>query len=92
MCKIISKYVEVCHEPIGLTPKRGIQHEIQLQQDVPLPNIGMYRMSLMQSEEIKKKIQDFVGRGINGPNTSPCGSPIVLVPKKDGYWRMCINY
>jgi hypothetical protein len=25
-------------------------------------------------------------------STSPCGSTIIIVPKKDGTWRMCINY
>ena len=33
-----------------------------------------------------------VEKGVICPSTSPCGSPIVLVPKKDGTWRMCINY
>ena len=57
-----------------------------------LPNIGMYQMFVMQSEEIKKQIHDLVGRGFIKPSTSTCGSPIVLVPKKDGSWRMCIEY
>jgi hypothetical protein len=34
-------------EPDGLPPKREIQHEIHLQKDSPLPNVGMYRMSVV---------------------------------------------
>jgi hypothetical protein len=26
------------------------------------------------------------------PNTSPYGSPIILVPNKDGTWRMCVDF
>ena len=43
---IVNQYDEMFQEPKGLSPKRGIQHEIQLQQDCPLPNIGMYRIFL----------------------------------------------
>jgi hypothetical protein len=75
-----------------LPPKRGIQHEIQLQQDFPLPKIGMYRMSVMENVEIKKKIQELLEKGVIMPRTLPCGSPIVLVPKKDGTWHMCIYF
>ena len=78
-------------EPNRLPPKRRIQHEIQLLHDVPLPNIGMHRMSIMESLEIKNKIQEFFNKGIIHPSTSPCGSPIFLVPKKDETWRMCID-
>ena len=41
---VVDAHHEMFQEPIGLPPKREIQHEIQLQQDFPLPNIGMYHM------------------------------------------------
>ena len=79
-------------EPTSLPPKREIQHEIQLHQDCPLPNIGMYHMSIMENAEIKRKIKDLLDKGFIRPITSPCGSPIVLIPKKDGTWHMCVDF
>ena len=75
-----------------MPPKREIQHEIHLQQDAPLPNVGMYRLSIVEMAEIKKQVQDLLDQGVIRPSSSPCGSPIVLVMKKDGTWRMCVDY
>ena len=33
--EVVNQYDEMFKEPKGLPPKRGIQHEIQLQQDCP---------------------------------------------------------
>jgi len=49
LVKIVSKYDELFQEPIGLPPKREVEHEIYLQQDAPLPNIGMYRSSIIEN-------------------------------------------
>jgi hypothetical protein len=84
--EVVNQYDDMFKESKGLPPKRGIQHEIQLQQYCPLPNIGMYRMSVMKNVEIKKQIQEFIYKGVIMPITSPCGSPIVLVPNKG--WDM----
>ena len=51
---IVSEYDVLFQEPQGLPPKKGIVHDIILQQDVPLPNIGMYRLFALESVEIKK--------------------------------------
>ena len=92
MYEVVNTYDEIFREPKGLPPKRGIQHDIQLQEDCPLPNIGMYKMSVMKNAEIKIQIQDFLDKGMIKPSTSPCGSPIVLVPKKYGTWHMCVDF
>lgn len=46
----------------------------------------------MESARIKNKIQNLLDKGIIRPSYSPCGSHIVLVPKKDGTWRMCVDF
>ena len=46
----------------------------------------------MESMEINKQIQEFLNKGIIHPSTSPCGLPIVLVPKKDETWHMCVDF
>ena len=44
---VFDAHHEMFQGPIGLPPKREIQHEIQFQQDFPLPNIGMYCRNYM---------------------------------------------
>eukprot|EP00253_Pinus_taeda_P030229 PITA_30229 len=90
--KVVSEYDILFKEPKGLPPKKEILHDIILQQDAPLPNIGMYRMFDLENAEIKKQVKELLEKGFIRPSTSPCGSPIVLVRKKDGSWRMCIDY
>ena len=92
LVKVISNYDIMFQEPKGLPPKREIEHEIYLQQDAPLPNIGMYMLSALENAKIKKQVQELLYQGFIQPSTSPCRSPIVLVQKKDGSWRMCIDF
>jgi hypothetical protein len=63
-----------------------------LQKDVPLPNIGMHRLSILENVEIKKQVQDLIEQGVIIPSASPCGSPIIMVPKKYGTWHMFMDF
>ena len=44
----------------------------------------MYRMPILESLEIKKQVQELLDKDVIHPSTLPHGSPIFLVPKKDG--------
>ena len=92
LVKIVDYYKELFKEPKYLPPKRDIQHEIQLQSNAHILNICMYRMSVIENEEIMKQIHELVDKGFIRPSYSPSGPPIILVPKKDITWRMCVDF
>ena len=56
------------------------------------PNQPPYRVSLMQQEEIMKQVEELLEKGLIRPSTSPYCSPVLLVQKKDGTFRMCLDY
>ncbi|MDZ7970879.1 MAG: reverse transcriptase family protein, partial [Nostoc sp. DedSLP03] len=90
--ELLDRYESLFSKVEGLPPRRPIDHEINLVAESPLPNLALYRNSIMENEEIKRQIQELLEQGVIRPSCSPCGSPVVLVPKKDGGWRMCIDF
>jgi hypothetical protein len=47
---------------------------------------------MLENEEIKRQIQEILHKGHICPISSGCESPIMLVHKKYGIWRLCIDY
>ncbi|XP_021763816.1 uncharacterized protein LOC110728481 [Chenopodium quinoa] len=77
--------------PPGLPPIRGIEHQIDLILGAPLPNKAAYRSNPEETKEMQRQIEELMVRGYVRESMSPCAVPTLLVPKKDGSWRMCID-
>ena len=49
-------------------------------------------MGPAEQDELEEQIKDLLAQGFIRPSCSPYGAPVLFVPKKDGRWRMCIDY
>ncbi|GJV06739.1 putative gag-pol polyprotein [Tanacetum coccineum] len=77
--------------PPGLPPKRSIQHKIDLMPGSVLPNKPAYRTNPQETIEIRKQVDTLIENGLIRESLSPCAVPTLLVPKKNGEWRMCMD-
>ncbi|GFX64750.1 retrovirus-related Pol polyprotein from transposon 17.6 [Trichonephila clavipes] len=50
------------------------------------------RLAFTERQEVNKQIEEWLNEGIIRPSSSEYGSPIVMVKKKDGSSKMCIDY
>jgi hypothetical protein len=82
---VLQEYEDVFPEevPLGLPPKRGIKHQIDLVPSASLPNRAPYRTNPEETKEIQRHIQELINKGYVTESLSPCAVPVLLVPKKD---------
>jgi hypothetical protein len=89
---VLEDFQIVFQEIQGLPPSRTHDHAIVLQEGAAIPNLRPYRYPHYQKNEIERLVTDMLKSGIIRPSVSPFSSPIILVKKKDGGWRFCVDY
>jgi hypothetical protein len=83
----------VVFEPLSqLPPERSCDHTIPLIPGAKPVYIRPYRYPPSLKDEIEKQVAEMLDKGIIKPSTSAFSSPVLLVRKKDGTWRFCIDY
>ncbi|KAL2230104.1 UNVERIFIED_CONTAM: Transposon Ty3-G Gag-Pol polyprotein [Sesamum indicum] len=89
---VLQLYEEVFKEPHSLPPERRIEHRIELLPEAIPKRQHPYRYAYGQKTEIERIVKEMLNSGIIRPSQSSFASPVLLVKKKDGGWRMCVDY
>ncbi|KAK1421863.1 hypothetical protein QVD17_24549 [Tagetes erecta] len=90
---IARDFPEVFHEDLnGLPPIREVEFKIDLIPGATPVAKASYRLASSEHQELSSQLQELSDKGVIRPSTSPLGAPVLFVKKKDGSFRMCIDY
>ena len=90
--QLLKKYKAVfAKDEYDLGRTNVLKHEIPLESTTPIKQ-RPYRMEYALREESEKQIKGMLENDIIKPSFSPWTSPVVMVRKKDGTMRFCIDY
>ena len=93
LLSILTKYRDVLAfdgDTLGRTDV--VTHKIVLEENAKQFFIPNYRLPISQRQVVEEMIETMKKDGVVRPSKSPYNSPLLLVPKKDGKWRMVIDY
>ncbi|GKA34545.1 putative reverse transcriptase domain-containing protein [Tanacetum coccineum] len=76
----------------GLPPTRQVEFQINLIPGVAPVARAPYRLAPSEMKESSDQLQELSDKGFIRPSSSPWGAPVLFVKKKDGSFRMCIDY
>ncbi|GKB43797.1 putative reverse transcriptase domain-containing protein [Tanacetum coccineum] len=76
----------------GLPPARPVEFQIDLIPGAVPVARAPYRLAQSEMKELSEQLQELFDKGFIRPSSLPWGAPILFVKKKDGSFRMCIDY
>ncbi|GKE10993.1 putative reverse transcriptase domain-containing protein [Tanacetum coccineum] len=90
---IVRDFPKVFPEDLsGLPPTRQVEFQIDLIPGAAPVARAPYRLAPSEMKELSEQLQELSDKGFIRPSSSPWGAPVLFVKKKDGSFRMCIDY
>ncbi|GJV72045.1 putative reverse transcriptase domain-containing protein [Tanacetum coccineum] len=90
---IIRDFPDVFPEDLpGLPLTRQVEFQIDLIPGAAPVARAPYRLAPSEMKELSEQLKELSDKGFIRPSSSPWGAPVLFVKKKDGSFRMCIDY
>jgi len=77
--------------PSGLPLLRGIEHQIDLVPGASIPKHPAYKSNPEEKKELQRQVNELMMKGYIRESMIPCVVLVLLVLKKDGSWKMCVD-
>nr|AAC26240.1 contains similarity to reverse transcriptases (PFam: rvt.hmm, score: 116.22) [Arabidopsis thaliana] len=90
--RVVQEFEDVFQSLQELPPSRSDPFTIELEPGTASLSKAPYRMAPAEMAELKKQLEDFLGKRFIRPSTSPWRAPMLFMKKKDGSFRLCIDY
>ena len=90
--EILAEFDTLFGDPVELPPRQECDHHVSLITGAQPVNVQPYHYAPHQKSEIEQQVQAMLAHGTIRRSSSPFASPVVLVRKKDGTWRFCVDY
>lgn len=90
--EILHKFEDVFQVPQCLPPCRTHDHAINLLPGEKPVSVQPYRYPFFKRMKLTKLYRNSCTQGVIQPSQSSYTSPVLLVKKADGSWRMCVDY
>ena len=88
----LDKYSHLFTPLSGIPPDERVRHAIHLSPGARPVMKRPYRLAEAQKRDANEQIRNAMKEGWIQPSSSAWGTAILMVPKKDGTWRMCVDY
>ena len=89
---VVEEFEDVFEALKGPPPARGDALTIELEPGTALVSRAPYRLAPAEMAELKRQLEELLGKGFIRLSTSPWGAPVLFVKKKDGSFRLCVDY
>jgi len=90
---VVQEIPEVFQDDITELPlEREVEFAIDLVPGMSPISIASYRMFASELGGLEKQLEELLEKQFVRPSVSPWGAPVLLVKKKDGSMRLCVDY
>ncbi|CAI8594761.1 unnamed protein product [Vicia faba] len=91
--QVVCEFPEVFPDEIpDVPPEREVEFAIDLVPGTRPVSMTPHRMSASELSELHKQLEELLENKFVRPSVSPWGAPVLLVKKKDGSMRLCVDY